>query len=275
MKQLLYLSLVIFGGAFVGSCGLISEPSELNDSDSLVLDSLVVEELEFTTKKTAFVDSLEQNGVMLRYSVEIDVPVTGPKALLDSVKTWMNNTLGGSYNGVIDFNNEMLRHYAELYYDDNSDVLSIVDFIGCSLDLKIQMTDNTDGFVSYEVEGYDYTGGAHGMPISYGTTFVKETGSTLSWDMFSDTTNIAPLFKQSVVQYFAKDSITSLDEVLFEEAAAHFPLPTQTPWLVSDGVKFCYGAYEIAPYAAGMPSGVIPTNKISKYLVEDVRKLLK
>lgn len=36
-----------------------------------------------------------------------------------------------------------------------------------------------------------------------------------------------------------------------------FPLPSTPPFLTKDGIRVIYQQYEIAPYAAGMPSCVI------------------
>ena len=260
---------------FVGSCGLIGEPTQANDTDSLALDSLVVEELEFTTSKETFSDSIEANGVMIHYDIDLDVPATGPHQLVASIKQWLNGVLGGSYSEEPNFDEDMLRYYSMEYFDDKSDIASDATMPDFALTLSATVKESNDRFVSYEVEGYDYTGGAHGMPIEYGATFVMADGSQLGWDMFADNTDLSLLFKHYVATYFEVDNDSSVNELLFEDAARNFPLPIQAPWLVADGVKFCYTAYEIAPYAAGRPSAVIPTDKAKKYLTEATLALLQ
>ena len=111
------------------------------------------------------------------------------------------------------------------------------------------------------------------MPIEYGVTFVKSDGARLGWDMFADTTGLPQLFRGYVAQYFEVDD-DALSELLFDNVETTFPLPTQEPWLTADGVKFCYTAYEIAPYAAGQPSGTIPAEKVDKLLTPDARQML-
>lgn len=275
MKKLLYISAILSMSMFAGSCGFTGEPSSANDTDSLALDSLNVEELKFTTNKVTFSDSIEVNGVMIHYDIDLDVPATGPHQLVQAVKQWLNQVLGGSYSEEPNFDDDMLRYYSMEYFDDKSDMASDAAMPDFAFTLSATVKESNDRFVSYEVEGYDYTGGAHGMPIEYGATFVMADGSQLGWEMFADSTDLYPLFKHYVATYFEVDNDSSVNELLFEDAARNFPLPTQSPWLVADGVKFCYTAYEIAPYAAGRPSAVIPTDKAKKYLTKVALALLQ
>ena len=53
------------------------------------------------------------------------------------------------------------------------------------------------------------------------------------------------------------------------------PLPATDPWLTKKGVSFIYQQYEIAPYAAGMPSFVLAYDDIRPYLTEDAAKMLR
>ncbi len=275
MKKLLYITAVVAMNTLVGSCGLIGEPPSANDTDSLALDSLVVEELEFTTSKVTYADSVEENGVMMYYYIDLDVPATGPHQLVTSVKEWLNQVLGGTYHEELKFDDDMLRHYSIQQFDNNSELATDESMPDFTFTLSATMTESNEHYVSYNVEGYDYTGGAHGMPIEYGATFVKADGRQLGWDMFADTTKLALLFKQYVTKYFEVDDPAAIDELIFEDAARHFPLPQQQPWLEAGGVKFSYTAYEIAPYAVGRPSGLIPADKAKKYLTDEARQLLQ
>lgn len=274
MKKLLYIFATIVLCIPVGSCGLIADPVSTNDTDSLTLDSLIVEELEFTVNRITFSDSLEHDGNMMHYDVTMDVPVTGPGPLVDAVKKWLDNILGGTYDEALTFDDDMMRHYAAEYFDENAFSYGPESVMACYMYIDIVMTDNTEGFVSYEVDGEDFTGGAHGMLFTYGATFVKADGRQLGWEMFPDTTNLAGLFKKYLASDWAAKNDLVLDEVLFEDAASNFPLPYQDPWLVTDGVKFCYNVYEIASFAVGMSSAVIPTEEAKKYLDPQVYEVL-
>jgi hypothetical protein len=52
------------------------------------------------------------------------------------------------------------------------------------------------------------------------------------------------------------------------------PLPQCPPLFTKDGVRFIYGQYEIAPYAAGMPDFTVPYNKLEKFMKVTAKKLL-
>ena len=116
MKKLLYCIACLLTATFVVSCGLVPEASSENDSDSLVLDSIALGNMEFRTENKYFIDSLEQNGVEIHYSLNLDIPVSGNPALVDSIKVWMHGMLGKSYEGEPDFGDEMLKHYAAEYF---------------------------------------------------------------------------------------------------------------------------------------------------------------
>ena len=114
------------------------------------------------------------------------------------------------------------------------------------------------------------------MPFFYGVTFDKEDGSRLGWELFADTTQLAPIVKQHIASYFDEtDPESALEECLFDGVYDDFPLPYSDPWLEADGVRFVYSAYEIAPFVAGMPECTIPYKKVEKYLSDKAKKLLQ
>lgn len=52
------------------------------------------------------------------------------------------------------------------------------------------------------------------------------------------------------------------------------PLPASAPYFMPKGVNFDYQQYEIAPYAAGMPSCVLPYSVVKPMLTPEAAKLL-
>ena len=273
MKKLLYCIAGLLTATFVVSCGLVPEASSENDSDSLVLDSIALGDLEFRTENKYFIDSLDQNGVEIHYSVNLDIPVSGNPALVDSVKTWIHGMLGKSYEGEVNFDDAMLKHYAAEYFQE-CDEEGLFEGLGAYLEREVKLVTDSLNFVTFEVNGYDYTGGAHGMPYFYGASFNKEDGSKLGWDMFADTTQLAPIIKAQIEDYFG-DTDMDIEECLFDGVYDNFPLPYIEPWLTADGVKFVYSAYEIAPYVAGMPECTVPYKKVEKFFSERAKAMLK
>ena len=152
MKKLLYVFVTLLLCISVGSCGLIGEPAPANDSDSLSLDSLVVEELEFTTRHISYADSVEANGIMMHYSVDLDVPVTGAHQLVTSVNRWLGEVLGGTYGDTPEFDTDadaLLRRYSMAYFDDKTELTSTDDGFrpAFSYTLSATLAEETDGFV--------------------------------------------------------------------------------------------------------------------------------
>lgn len=276
MKTILYVVAGLFASACVVSCGLVTDNSRGNDSDSLVLDSIQLEDFTFMTESHTFKDSLEQNGVTAFYELMLDIPVSGSTPLLISLTNWIDSLLGGNYEGKKDFSEDMLKSYASLYFQ-HCDEQGIFDAgPAAAYSLSAIVTADTDMYVSYEVQTSEYQGGAKPLPGFFGATFDKETGERLGWNLFADSTDLAPLFKKHLLAYFGDDvTEKNLPDYLYEDIIRHFPLPTAVPWLTEEGVKFAYGAYEIAPGAAGMPTGVIPVKSVEKFLSDKAKKLVR
>lgn len=63
--------------------------------------------------------------------------------------------------------------------------------------------------------------------------------------------------------------------LLIDEDVNHIPLPAWAPYLTHQGVAFAYQQYEIAPYAAGIISFIIPYEKIMPYLVPEIKAVIE
>ena len=276
MKKILIPITCVIAMSFMIACGIVPDNTSTNDSDSLVLDSIALGDMVFKTENKEFTDSLEQNDVSISYTLNLDVPVSGNPVLVDSVKKWMHGLLGKSYEGDVNFDEEMLKHYAAEYFQE-CDEEGLFDGLGAYLELNITMATDSADFLTYEVAGYDYTGGAHGMPFFYGVTFDKEDGTKLGWDIFADTTQLAPIIKKHIEEYFNETdgAESDLEECLFDGVYDNFPLPYLEPWFAPTGVKFVYSAYEIAPYVAGMPECTVPYKEVEKYFSDKAKALLK
>ncbi|MBQ1800320.1 MAG: DUF3298 domain-containing protein, partial [Prevotella sp.] len=77
---------------------------------------------------------------------------------------------------------------------------------------------------------------------------------------------------------FEKQDITDeqlKDMLLIDEDVNHIPLPAWAPYLTYQGVAFAYQQYEIAPYAAGIISFIIPYEKIMPYLVPEIKAVIE
>jgi hypothetical protein len=199
-----------------------------------------------------------------RYYMYLELPVTDNDTLRENIIEWMLEP--GTKDYVAFFKADKDRFFAEEGDEPES------EFNG-----SFALLEQTDTYVTYIADGYVYTGGAHPMPWYYGVTFSKLDGSVMGYDLFVDDIFDAPEQLIELIsinirdQYF--DKINNEEEEYLFEPDDYFPLPTNQPWVESDSVVFCYGPFEIAPYAAGMPLCKIPIKDLQPYLSEKGKSL--
>ena len=139
--------------------------------------------------------------------------------------------------------------------------------------------DDNPRYAVFRSQDYVYMGGAHGGVTGAGClTFDKKTGRLVESFLDADCAgNIQPLIRAGLMEYFSGADIEvtddNLDDFLLLDGDL-IPLPAWQPFPAADGLVFTYQQYEIAPYAAGMPSFTIPAAKLEQYLSEDARKVL-
>lgn len=112
------------------------------------------------------------------------------------------------------------------------------------------------------------------MPYCHGVTFRKSDCKDMSDLLVKKNARISHLLKKGLKEYFSVTTDNQLQEVLFD---GNIPVrtPGSSPWVVNDGIMFQYGAYEIAPYAAGMPQALISIKDLTPYLTPEAIKCLK
>ena len=113
----------------------------------------------------------------------------------------------------------------------------------------------TDSVVfSYTEEESSYTGGAHGNLYSSGININPETGERL--ELTDVVTDI------NLVHDFASDDLSTKSDMLFNEYEdtlnSLFEVPNVQWVLDSEGLVLMFNPYELAPYAAGVITVLIP-----------------
>ena len=143
---------------------------------------------------------------------------------------------------------------------------------------------DTLNYVVFLSQFYTYTGGAHGGIGGDGDlTFSKVDGKLI--EHFVDSTKVEamqPLLREGLKSYFAENGVKMTDNELFENLQIGIsgnertiPLPMLQPFPTGEGLVFTYQQYEVACYAAGMPSFVVPYNKIAPNLTEEASRWLE
>lgn len=113
-------------------------------------------------------------------------------------------------------------------------------------------------FISFTQQGYDYTGGAHGMPYWVPHTFDLETGNELMLsDIIADSEEE---LKEVVTEYFT--AMYQVEPSLYWDDAIdnvyEWTTMNSNYYLNKDGIVFYFGPYELASYAAGFQEVVVP-----------------
>lgn len=131
----------------------------------------------------------------------------------------------------------------------------------------ISVVMNTPNVLTILDHGSNYAAGAaHGMPWGFLVTFDLKNLRQL---MFDDI--ISEEGREAVLEMIVEDLRENYGEEGLTDA---IDFPGCDPALTEEGVQFDYQSYEIGPYSMGMPTVVVPYEKIRKYLTPQVRALL-
>ena len=206
----------------------------------------------YTLCDSVYIESEFGDGYS-HFNVSLDMPVTKNKVLRKSILDWLIDEGKDDHVAYLDSIKD------NFFENDGSEPRS--EYVE-----NYTLSEQTDKYVTYTNEGYEYTGGAHEMPWYNGTTFSKIDGSIVGYDLFEDPEKLIPIIAENIEkQYFAKDNIE------YEEITS---LPTNEPWIETDSVVFCFQAYEIGSFAAGMPLCKIALTDLQPYLSEKGKTFL-
>ena len=211
-------------------------------------------------------------------TLSVDYPTGGNKALVKGVREWVGNRLGIMAK-TFTFSDD--KQAADAGVDVNAKVSAFVQAYAaqiasnmdrlnkgnggrnCALTASINRVWENDRYVSFEVDGYYYTGGAHGMSFCNGATFDKQTGkqvTLIQGDAALQKMLTERLKKASGVEHFSEEPV---------------PMPKAVPYVVAGGkIKFIYQPYEIGAYAIGRPECEFYPYELDKWLTKDGKVLM-
>lgn len=231
--------------------------------------------------------SKEQNNAMGDYRVTMQFPVANDDnaILVNSIREWISEQMGGNYEGKLENPEDMLDFYLkdivktfknEYGAGETETPMNLMDH------RRITKTYENSRLVTWLFHEESYMGGAHGGVVNYGQTFRKSDGRRIGWEVFVSPydENFQKILRQGLVEYFSENgeriSEEQLSEYLQGEATQYYiPLPQCLPIFQKDGVCFLYNQYEIAAYAAGMPQFVVPYQKLKPLMNATGRRLLE
>lgn len=241
------------------------------------------------TTDTAFAtDSVkyENKDKMVEVTIRADYPKSGNKLLTNAIEEYMNEAWGGTFTGDLTnakavteyYGNEIgsnIKKEVEEYWDE--------DMQPMLYDHSFKKEYETDRLVTYTSSCDTYMGGAHGLHVFYGTTFRKSDGRRFGMEMLRDTgkDSFRLLIKEGMKEYFSNQEGRTItdeglkDRLITENDINYLPLPQSAPYLTKDGVVFVYQAYEIASYAEGLPTFVVPYDKIKPFMTVTAWRLVE
>ena len=275
MKHLLYIPAL--ATLVIASC---NNRSAYTSGDSIL-----------PTDSRSVTDSLIAGESKAYVSITGQYP-SAENALADSVRQWIASTISrsASYSGgeitvltpsaisdgqkFIDTCADSLltsagHDFAELQKSDFSTTYEY--------DIRFGISYTSPAIISCYCTAYGYQGGAHGGTSALNASFRTSDGMILSYDNTFRPDGIADLtdiIREEIwVQYFEPDFPDGdmADALLINPL--ELELPDTLPLFGPDGITFTYQQYEIAPYAAGMPSCTIPYDTLRPLMNTDIATL--
>lgn len=289
------------------ACGhRASQQGEATAEDS----AAVVRADEFVTNSIG----QEKEDSLISVSINVEWPVKGNDSLVASIRRYICEEMavdltqeGEPEVKYFDDGKKAVSSTFKVKYQElknmmadiakNNDNPIPVDMT-YSFALKVKLIEDSKNYITYLSNSEGYLGGAHGYATSTGTTFRKSDGKrigyitkynkakerfeTIGQTMFKDvhSKELNDLLKEGLKSYFQEfqdEPITDqdmLDQLMDVTDLSSIPLPNNAPIFTRNGLNFTYQQYEIASYAAGMPSFNIPYEKISGCLTDDAKSLI-
>lgn len=222
---------------------------------------------KITIGKTSIVKSMGRDcdkPDSLRFScaaVNLNIPTIeqGTEALKNSVAQWANSYMVGVLMPEADSAalpkisidtalQSFFKEFEALVKEAGGDT-PMTNFTAESTDTVLL---NDGRYLTLEMTGYIFTGGAHGSPLANVATFDVQSGKQLTWDdLVTDKAALKVLaekkFMEERVDIFKPTD--GMEPFKFDDIFK-FDLP-QNYGLTKDGIYCHYVPYEVGPYAIG------------------------
>ena len=249
----------------------LPSPSQ-NDSTSVAVNEQ--EDGQKDGKLTYKKVEQSKNDKSGEYKIVVDFPTGGNPILVNAIREYISESLGisyagemennmqGSYSGDLGDGQKMIDYYFDLKYKEFKNAHDEMaehmqgDTPTFASETEIHYLYETDKFVTYEMKKYEDMGGAHGGTFISGMTFRKSDGRRVDWELF--TKSMQDVIKKGLKKYFEVHTDEEMEKFLSLENTYLLPLPATPPVFTKEGVLFTYQQYEIAAYAAGLPSFIVP-----------------
>lgn len=261
MKNKLTLAvLVILTTHFFFACNTEKSNQEA-DNNTLVLETLKIERKAGPDCDKP--DSLRMNCVEVNFlypSLK-----TGPDALKTVIETWSKDFM----TSLVAFAEEpdnmpALEEAIQNFFNMHDE--SVRDFPDGPAYFIAETKDtvllNDGKYLTLQMDGYSYAGGAH--PNSTSTVATWDVTAAQRIKIEDIVTDLSAL-KQMAERKFREVKAEAFREGFDFDEIFPFKLADNSG-LVKDGLYFCYVPYEVGPYALGYTEFVIPFDEIKQIL---------
>ncbi|MDL2300932.1 DUF3298 and DUF4163 domain-containing protein [Lachnospiraceae bacterium OttesenSCG-928-D06] len=177
----------------------------------------------------------------------------------DSAALAINKDIWESYNKLLTYASQRAKENLEFCEQEQEEEIPPETLYKYTYDANYQITYCTEHYICILIEGYEYAGGAHGMPFRYVLIYNRQTGEPVKGEkLFSITKeSVKELRKQAFAQVFKEHPENYWDNVLqiVEDSKDFF----ETGYYLSpNGVVFYYAPYELAAYVYGFTEATVP-----------------
>ncbi|KAF1085505.1 Anti-sigma-V factor RsiV [Sporotomaculum syntrophicum] len=213
------------------------------------------------------VDTQETKSSTDRLELNLQLPVISGMA---------NQSLQEKINREVLDKAMQTKSELEAGYDEYAASAKEYDFTAHPFHLSVAYQAHTTGSIlSLVVETYQYSGGAHGNGWKDFYNLDTQNGRQLALqDLFKDNADYIALINKEINKQIA-DQINSGQDMYFEGDMGFQSISENHPFYIKDNhIVLCFGQYEIAPYAAGMPEFQLPIDLLYQQLNEDFLQLL-
>ena len=158
-----------------------------------------------------------------------------------------------------------VRDFVMAYRDYQADLPTTIDTGEYEAEIEISKGFDSSSFVSFVMNHYTYTGGAHGYA---GTSYLNlntNTGKAMATeDLFSNSDKIRTIIEAQFRKQYEIPEGENINSTGFWFENDTFSLP-ETIGLSEEHLLITYNPYEIAPYSEGIMELKVPLEQVDEY----------
>lgn len=148
-----------------------------------------------------------------------------------------------------------VKSVADEYFKDRPSPLVSYQLYG-----RYKVTNNSD-IISFYIDYYQFTGGAHGMTTRFAYNIDKSTGKEVKLkDIFKEGFEYKDIINKEINRQISKDP----DRYFSGKDGFVGISEGQSFYIKNNTLIIYFGLYEIAPYASGISEFIIPNNLLEE-----------